>query len=244
MRNKPCPLCGSRSGFAVDPQSGGYNCFRCGEHGHIGQLDIDLDINYEKITQYDNPKINKVAKNDAPRIWETLTEARSGGLTSAYLLSRGISYSAWSDLGLREGEVWGKSVVAAYSFYDAYGRIKAIHFTSINKGKREKRYSGPKSQGVALLKPAPIIIIAEGLENALAVRQRYGNHYGILVGGDAGNIKKYATEHQMILSQYTYIMVMDGDAEGKRASDKFQMNYKVREVFRGGQLNDAIDLLT
>lgn len=252
IRNQHCPFCGSKSGYAINTQTDGYHCHRCKASGSLKRIGIDLDHDLKPII---NRTITPtIPPPDPALVHSKLILAERGGLTDQYLSSRGIKFETWQDLGLREGvvEVMGEhglyhfKAKACYAFRDFSGTIQAIHYVRHVGSERQKRYMGPKSRGVAMLKPTKDhpVIIAEGLENALAYRQmRGGLANGVCVAGDAGNMAKYASDHYVQLLPYHFIIVEDSDHDGKIASIKFSKMYRVKQVFRTSPHLDACDLL-
>lgn len=243
VRKKECPFCGSRTAFAIDTDQGGYICHSCDATGHIGQLKGDFDHDLNIVRDYPDKRYPGKYESDKPSalsFYNGFYTSKAGGLTDDYLSKRGISYSMWGDLGLREGSKWGYEYLAVYPFFDMYGGIKALHTTRFKLGQREKRYYGKKSQGVAILKKAPICIIAEGLENALIIRQKHPEA-GVVIAGDCGNLKRYASDHHGILAGIDFICAVDGDKSGSRAFNTFANTFNVIRFESSGLNTDAVD---
>lgn len=255
---KPCPLCSSNTGFALDLESGGYFCHSCQSKGKLQDLKIPFDVNLNTIKSYSDrrfPKSSAKSDDKPQKIWRGLSSIKPHGLTDKYLSSRGIDFHTYHDLNLREGEVklWNQDarcetncfLKCTYSFLDSTGSVKAINFTRHVSGLKQKRYLGPKSQGLALLKEAPKLIIAEGLENALTIRQSMGLRgmkLGMLIAGDSGNMINYADNFYEQLKNYEFVVVRDSDPAGIKAASHFCRVFNIDEVIHTNQILDANDL--
>lgn len=254
IRKRPCPFCGSRNGFAVNSETGGYYCHTCKAKGLLKNVGFDVDANLKPIEMPRDPRFQKSEppKLDPSKVWESLKIGVRGGYTDSYLESRGIHYASWNDLDLREGVITityenGKTqhqkAFACYAFKDSHGVVKALNYVTYFGEKRTKRYMGPKSMGVAMLNNQNPVIIAEGLENALITRQaKFSNKYGLCVAGDAGNLIKYAKDHVAQLQNFEFILVEDSDPVGASAAHKFRTTFNVRRTIVTELFADALDI--
>lgn len=237
-----CPVCSRSESFRVDLETGCTYCHSCKVSSHLKKMGIDFDDGYRPIVR-NHRKDNKVRISEAQRIWESLKPCVAMGSTADYLIKRGIMLGAWIKLGLREGRIWGRDCFAVYPFRGVDGTIHCINFTYYNdQGGKEKRYVGSKKTSYALLHNASPCIIAEGLENALIVRQEiYNNKSGILIAGDCGGYKTYAEEFQDQLKHLNYIVVEDPDPAGQKATMIFCNAYNFDRVIKTPPGNDAVD---
>jgi len=238
-----CQFCGSRTGMAINLKTDGFFCHSCQAKGKRSESGMTF-----KEPDAHAPKTRK--SPDVLNIWTKLHNP--GVFTRFYLASRGIH--AYGDLPLKEGSIWvhdadlkkavEAQVVAAYGFYNIDGMFKAFHYTQHLPDGRVKRYKGPKSEGFAMLKDSSKpIIVAEGLENALIVRQeKFDAHYGILVGGDCGNLKKYCRDYNELWATREFIYVQDNDPAGEEARRIFCKTFNVIETITTAPGRDAVDI--
>jgi phage/plasmid primase-like uncharacterized protein len=237
-----CPHCGKGDSFRVDPETKCTYCHKCNTKGHLDKAGYETDIHYQPIRRPKQETLeDRILKAEAT--WNSLSEAKPEGPTHNYMESRGIRAPTWFSLGLREGNIWGRNAFACYPFRGVDGRVHCVHFTYINdQGKREKRYFGSKKTSFAMLKRSNPCIIAEGLENALIVRQElYGVNSGLLVAGDCGNMKNYADNFSKQLNDLQYIVIEDPDEAGEAAAHYFSAVFKTKRTIRTPSGHDAID---
>lgn len=217
IRFARCPLCNANPGnpaFDVHPERGVYYCHCCGEGGTVRQLlGTDLPDDVFKSTRASK----RTKKPDVPPDDVYLKHSSDTSVISnvgSYLFGRGIRQTAWSDLDYPLKQLKNSSqkqwAALVYPFINSESKIVAIQKTFIDpvsKKRGDRRYAGPKGQGIALLKKAERIIVAEGLETGLSVRQHLGNEYGLLICGDAGNMAKLESDHFWAIQNCKQIIV-------------------------------------
>lgn len=155
----------------------------------------------------------------AADVYKEAKVAERDSMTAKYLMGRGIDYESWGDLDLplKEAEYKGEVMVAMYPFVNKTREIVGINRTyvdAVSLEKKQKRHLGRKSMGIGLLKDAERVVVAEGLENALSARQHLGNHYGVVVCGDANGMKSLAGKHAWCMVGRSGILIAaDNDLE-------------------------------
>lgn len=215
IRFSRCPMCGAsptNPAFVVTPEKGLYYGHCCGKGGTVRQLlgaDIPNEVlNFRK--ENNNSQKNEITPENLYQ--EKSREAEKLSIIDTYLSKRGIKYSTWSDLdySLKVYNPSSNNPALIYPFINNESKIVAVQKTFIDrttKQRGDRRYSGSKGQGVALLKKANHIIVAEGLETGLSVRQYLGNDYGLIVCGDAGNLSKLARTHLWTIKECKQVII-------------------------------------
>lgn len=218
LRFARCPLCNAvhdnNLAFVIDLEKKLYFGHCCGDGGSVEHL-LGMDLSALDTNGICEGSKRPKSKIGPDKIYENiLVKASKLSRTATYLFSRGIKSASWSDFDrpLKEAHkpYKGKYAMAVYPFVDAGSKIVAIQNTLIDaqtKIKWGRRYSGPKGSGVAILKSAEKVIVAEGLETGLSVRQHLGNEYGLIVCGDSGNLEKLAGEHSWAIESCKEIVV-------------------------------------
>lgn len=224
IRFVTCPICGSSHpnnlAFCVDPNKGTYKCFVCNEGGHLSKL---LEGNNSSTTiakETEKPSLSEEDESKIESARDLFAKANiavEGGTTDNYLKNRSIRYSTWSDLDqpLRESFDSEKIGIAIYPFQNQENEVVAIQRVLYEKEiqtKTGRKYLGKKGLGVSILKDTKEVIVAEGLETGLSVRQHLGNSYGLIICGDAGNMKSLASNNSWALkNRKTIIVAADND---------------------------------
>lgn len=219
IRYIKCPICNSlhpnNPAFSVDKITGQFYCHDCKAGGHIDKLlnehnDCQAYNIYHSKKQYNNDETAKY-------IYGLFNVSQENSLTDKYLSKRGIQYNTWSDLDtpLKESQKDTETVVATYPFKNSKNNIVALQRTFINPNtliRTEKKYIGPKKNGIAILKKAEVVIVAEGLETGLSVRQHLGNSYGLIICGDCNNLETLADHNSWAVSGVNkLILAADND---------------------------------
>ncbi len=210
IRFESCPICNSQHpknpAFVINVKEGTYYCHDCYCGGHVSSL---TNKGSTPVITEESKSKDDVYNQEARDHYNELNTAADKSLTSRYLLKRGIYYNTWSDLDLPLKEI--NNEVAVYPFIDEQNRIVAVQRLFINSNTLEKdigrRYKGEKSKGVAILKDASVVIVAEGLETGLSVRQHLGNDYGLIICGDASNLSSLADKNSWAISQREEIII-------------------------------------
>lgn len=254
FRFEECPFNGclhdNNPSFSVDKETGQCYCHDCKEGGQISQFVPEIPKGdtpppqEEKVEEYDDK---------AQKYYDSLTSAAKDSLTGKYLENRGIFYSTWSDLTYHIKENLGDEInkIAIYPFVDKQSRIVATQSVFIARDDiydKERRYFGKKSQGVAILKDAPKVIVAEGLETGLSVKQYLGSEYGLIICGDAGNMISLAHENSWALKDRKKIIIAaDNDINNvgiNAAREVFYEFYKKALIYLpdqpGSDWNDVL----
>ncbi len=238
IRFPECPECGGyhkdNPAFVINKETGQYYCHECESGGHISKF---LQINLKNTRPVKTLKQKKkdtieLFDHEAQLYYEYSEIALKDSLTDKYLSSRRIKFSTWNDLDvpLKEAIYEEDQEIATYPFINRDGKITAIqkvHIQNNNYKNKERRYFGKKSKGVGILKDLPKIIVAEGLETGLSVRQYLGNDYGLLICGDSGNLKSLAHRHQWVLKNRTQIIIAaDNDSNSAGIKCAREVYYK------------------
>lgn len=249
IRFYTCPLCGEshpdNPAFAVDKEGALFNCFSCSKGGHLSQL-----LKYgEKTPQRKSPGVldqTTLSEEEqgkiqyAQQLYEASSVAARGGITDLYLSARSIIHNSWADLDLplKETDSPLEKGIAVYPFKNQSGNLVAIQrvlWDSETKSKVGRRYLGKKSLGVSILKDAKEVIVAEGLETGLSVRQHLGNSYGLIIAGDAGNLESLAESNSWAVKhRKTIIIAADNNKDNtgiKAARAVFQRFHKKTLIF-------------
>lgn len=95
----------------------------------------------------------------------------------------------------------------------------AISYSSYLDGQLQKRFYGKKGSGIAFLKEGETLIVSEGLVNGLSVYHAFSqlnsSSIGLVICGDAGNLKKLASEHKWVINTGKRILIAaDYDSSG------------------------------
>jgi phage/plasmid primase-like uncharacterized protein len=241
VRFAQCPFCNANPGnpaFDVNIKKGVYYCHCCDEGGTVRQL-LGTDIPEEvfKSTQAARSK-KKTGMPPDELYLKNCSEVMAVSTVGSYLFKRGISRGTWSDLDFTIKHVNWQSATLVYPFINAESKIVAIQKTFIDpnsKKRKERRYDGPKSQGIAILKKSERIIVAEGLETGLSVRQHLGNEYGLIVCGDAGNMARLENDHLWAIQNCKQVIVAadnDENSVGIEAARKIFFKLPLNTIIK------------
>lgn len=241
LRFARCPFCNANPGnpaFDVNIEKGVYYCHCCDEGGTVRQL-LGMDIPEEVFKSAQAAKNKKNARIPPDELYlNNCIDAAAISTVGSYLFRRGIKHSTWSDLDFTLKHVKEHSATLVYPFINFESKIVAIQKTFIDpssKKRKERRYDGPKSQGVALLKKSERIIVAEGLETGLSVRQYLGNEYGLIVCGDAGNMARLDSDHLWAIQNCKQVIVAadnDDNSVGIEAARKIFFKLPLNTIIK------------
>lgn len=237
LRLMGCPVCGaqhpSNPAFSIQVQTGKFYCHDCEKGGHISELLTNRAITKTPTIQN---KINTPENLEPKRKYDSFSKSTPGSLTDQYLQHRGIITKTWLDLThpLKEAADSSASITMVYPFVDDSHQICAIQRTFINTAsltRTQRMYLGLKGTGVAILKDTPKVIIAEGLETGLSVRQHLGNTFGLIVCGDAGNLAHLADTHAWCLeARQEIIIAADNDVNNSGINAARQVYFAFERI--------------
>ncbi len=235
-----CPVCKydseDNAPFSVNLDTGKYFCHYCHKGGDIRSLfSENQNDSYKKIEHSYKP-IKDLATGlstqeaDFMPYLDGKYDIAEDSLSAKYLLSRGIKPSMWQDLDSKLKEKKHQHDYAlVYLFVNEAGLVIAIQRTFIDKDayKIERNYKGKKSDGVAILKDLPQVIVSEGLETGLSVKQHlkesFNEDYGLIIAGDAGGLASLADRNAWALEGRTKIIIAGDNDEsevGQKAARK------------------------
>ena len=231
-----CPLCGYDShtnpAFSVNTETGVYFCHYCNKGGHIGSI---IDVPVPAQGQYQKTKNHTGTNSTTSSYLYCGLDIDENSISAKYLLSRGIKDTAWKDLDYKLKEkADAESYILIYPFIDETGSTVAVQRTFLDKTgtKSEKRYEGKKSSGAAILKNNHQVIVAEGLETGLSVKQYlkecFNENYGLIIAGDAGNLTSLADSNAWVLEKKTKIIIAadnDENEVGQKAAKTVYMKF-------------------
>jgi len=221
IRFATCPNCQNshpnNMAFSVNLETANYYCHDCGIGGHLSSK-INGDSSCQnKISVKDEKKAEIIELDEkVERLLPQLRSLSSDTIFTKYLRERSIDPNTWSDIScFKEGYDWDDRHIVTYPFIDKNHNLVALQRifidSSINR-KIETKYCGPKGLGIAILSDRKDVIVAEGLENALSIRQHLGTNFGIIVCGDADNMTRLAHEHSWALQgKSKIILAADND---------------------------------
>ena len=113
--------------------------------------------------------------------------------------------------------------------------VQRVLWNETTQTKIGRRYAGPKKFGISILKDAKDVIVAEGLETGLSVRQHLGNSYGLIIAGDAGNLSSLAEANcWAVKNRGTIIIAADNNKDNtgiKAAREVFQRFHRKTLIY-------------
>ena len=213
-----CPTCGgskSNPSFSLLLDNRlkvlGGNCLKCNRF-HSPE-DLGFEPNDGSLTEKNEPIDPKVIK--ARDLYIELAKSNECNLMEEEFLKRGLDSKKIKSLPLYELD--GKFL--AYGFVNKKDEIVGINYRIYIDGEIKKLYLGKKSLGQGILKDGKSFVVGEGPFTVLAVHHVLSNYgvkdLGIIVSGDANNLKKLANEHRWALLKAKKIYVAsDYDSSG------------------------------
>lgn len=192
-QNQPCPFCGGKDRFRfTDFQGCGfYFCNQCGPgNGFVLAakfLEVSVPEVYRRVREISlgSLKVEKKPKSQTGKIWLESVELSKNDPVCCYLRDRGIS-DVSSALHFHprvfDGKKYHPSMVAPIT--DSKDELMGVHITYLHRtatgwrstGKRMRKFGETISGGSVRLWGVPLehLGVAEGIETALAVWERFG----------------------------------------------------------------------
>lgn len=218
LRSPYSPCCESEHkenpALDINLDKGVFYCHACGQGGKLPKL---LEERDGKVATEDLDR-NEEVDPFVGDLWNSSSPIDSNSVSAKYLMGRGILWSTIEHVAnhlrtFRDCE----NDVLIYRFTNQVGGIVALQRTFLNRASRRKiqrKYLGKKSFGVAVLKDASEVIVAEGLETGLSVFQHLNCMPGLIITGDAGGLSSLAISNSWAIEKKQKVIVAaDNDLE-------------------------------
>jgi putative DNA primase/helicase len=260
-KHGPCPMCEGKDRFRMIDLEGKcqWICNQCGSGDAINLIESAMNMNFKEIAAKVRPMIPGAEYSVAPkkpdsaaikrligRLMDTWRAAKNTDELSRYLEARGLPRKAFNRADLRVGEIdhydedgkkTGKCNAMLARVITPQNKTVALHRTYFLPEGRKKKITKASStiNGGAIrlfnARDAETMIVAEGIETALAARyiyaQRTGNEYPAWATISSNGMKKLA-----VPSSIKHVIIMaDNDASftGQAAAYDLANRLKVRE---------------
>lgn len=227
--NTVCPFCGKPNfHFAINFKKGVYNCFRCGEHGHIvtllrklGLSNYDTSINLKQSQSISDLVGILTESTTVPQIslqdYYNSISTELNLLHYNYLISRGLSMQEISLYKFKSGKLntkyFGYVIIPCYNLSG-----DLCYFNARNTIDGKLKYRNPPSEVAGLNGSVfninnintPYLFVTEGVFTCMAVNRYLGKQCAVAIYGKGFKQKTLDTLVAKEISRY-YIC-LDSDA--------------------------------
>lgn len=178
-------------------------CFKC--DGLFSGMYEDGFIEYADDVPDDEDTQQKI--HDVQDYYSEVEDNRETSESKKIFRSRGIKEEYADELKIYDS----KDSTCIIPFFTRKGFLVALNYRKNFDGQSKKLYKGPKGLGQGIVKEGRYLIVSEGLFNGLSVYQTFReaglDDLGLIISGDANNLRKLAGEHSWAVKKARKIFV-------------------------------------